>query len=153
MGLGADQSRGGLDGAGPAGEARRSPRPSSWPPDLVLMGGPVETWTEGFVLHSNDYQGRATASRVGGRAWRWTATREGVGGPWPSHNGAPAKSLLALRYAGWGRGGQLEEEIQAERLAGPGDGRRGPLIFDPATTRENGLRAAGQAWALEFPNG
>ena len=76
-------------------------------PDLVRMGGPVEL-DRGFVLHSNDYQGEHSLDVGGGVAL--TATRE-VLEAMASHNAAPAKSLLALGYAGWGAG-QLEEEIK-----------------------------------------
>jgi len=77
------------------------------PPDLVLMGGPVET-ERGFVLHSTDYDGEASLEVGPGVAL--TATRQ-VLEAMASHNGAPSRSLLALGYAGWGAG-QLEEEIK-----------------------------------------
>jgi len=77
------------------------------PPDLVLMGGPVEL-DRGFVLHSTDYHGEHSLEVGAGVAL--TATRE-VLEAMASHNGAPARSLLALGYAGWGAG-QLEEEIK-----------------------------------------
>ncbi len=78
------------------------------PPDLVLMGGPVER-ERGFVLHSTDYEGEASLEV--GRGVALTATRE-VLDAMASHNGAPSRSLLALGYAGWGAG-QLEDEIKA----------------------------------------
>ncbi|HEY3947776.1 YqgE/AlgH family protein [Phenylobacterium sp.] len=78
------------------------------PPDLVLLGGPVER-DRGFVLHSMDYDGEPTLAVTPGVAL--TATRE-VLEAMASHNGAPSKSLLALGYAGWGAG-QLEDEIKA----------------------------------------
>ncbi|HXA41011.1 MAG TPA: YqgE/AlgH family protein [Phenylobacterium sp.] len=78
------------------------------PPDLVLMGGPVER-ERGFVLHSTDYAGEASLDVGPGVAL--TATRE-VLEAMATHNGAPSKSLLALGYAGWGAG-QLEDEIKA----------------------------------------
>jgi putative transcriptional regulator len=77
------------------------------PPDLVLMGGPVEQ-ERGFVLHSTDYEGGASLEVSPGVAL--TATRQ-VLEAMASHNGAPSMSLLALGYAGWGAG-QLEEEIK-----------------------------------------
>jgi putative transcriptional regulator len=77
------------------------------PPDLVLMGGPVEL-ERGFVLHSTDYRAAHSLDVGGGVAL--TATREALEAM-ASHNGAPARSLLALGYAGWGAG-QLEEEIK-----------------------------------------
>jgi len=76
------------------------------PPDLVLMGGPVER-ERGFVLHTTDYQGEFSLDVGSGVAL--TATRE-VLEAMASHNGHPSKSLLALGYAGWGAG-QLENEI------------------------------------------
>ena len=77
------------------------------PPDLVLLGGPVEG-ERGFVLHSTDYRGEHTLAVGDGVAL--SATRE-VLEAMASHSGAPAKSLLALGYAGWGAG-QLETEIK-----------------------------------------
>ena len=77
------------------------------PPDLVLMGGPVEL-DRGFVLHTTDFQAEHSLDVGAGVAL--TATREALDAI-ASHNGAPRKSLLALGYAGWGAG-QLEEEIK-----------------------------------------
>jgi len=77
------------------------------PPDLVLVGGPVEQ-ERGFVLHTTDYHGDFSLQVGGGVAL--TATRE-VLEAMASHNGAPSRSLLALGYAGWGAG-QLENEIK-----------------------------------------
>jgi putative transcriptional regulator len=77
------------------------------PPDLVLMGGPVER-ERGFVLHTGDYRGEHSLE-VGADV-ALTATRE-VLEAMASHNGAPSRSLLALGYAGWGAG-QLENEIK-----------------------------------------
>src|ERR1700761_1261474 len=68
------------------------------PPDLVLLGGPVER-DRGFVLHTTDHEGEPTLEVCPGVAL--TATRE-VLQAMASHNGAPSKSLLALGYAGWG---------------------------------------------------
>ena len=72
----------------------------------VHMGGPVEL-TRGFVLHSCDYEGSAATLKVNDRFGMTTtldileslAAGEG-----------PDQSLLALGYAGWGKG-QLESEI------------------------------------------
>jgi putative transcriptional regulator len=78
------------------------------PPDLVLMGGPVET-DRGFVLHTTDYNAGDHSVPIGGDV-ALTATREvleamaGVGA-------APRRARLALGYAGWGPG-QLEREIR-----------------------------------------
>ena len=77
------------------------------PPDLVLVGGPVQR-ERGFVLHTEDYQGEFSL-RVGD-SLGLTATRE-VLEAMASHNGHPRRSLLALGYAGWGAG-QLEHEIR-----------------------------------------
>ena len=77
------------------------------PPDLVLMGGPVEL-DRGFVLHTDDYRGEHSLDTGAGVAL--TATRE-VLEAMAAATGAPRRSLLALGYAGWGAG-QLEEEIK-----------------------------------------
>ena len=77
------------------------------PPDLVLVGGPVER-ERGFVLHTADYRGEFSL-RIND-AIGLTATRE-VLEAMASHNGHPRRSLLALGYAGWGAG-QLEREIR-----------------------------------------
>jgi putative transcriptional regulator len=77
------------------------------PPDLVLMGGPVER-ERGFVVHTDDYQGENSIAVAPGLSL--TTSRE-VLEAMASHNGHPRKSLLALGYAGWGAG-QLENEIK-----------------------------------------
>ena len=77
------------------------------PPDLVLIGGPVER-ERGFVLHTRDYAGEASLEV--NDAVALTATRE-VLEAMAKGEGAPSSSLLALGYAGWGAG-QLEGEIK-----------------------------------------
>lgn len=77
------------------------------PPDLVLMGGPVER-ERGFVVHTDDYRGEHTLEVGEGLAL--TATRE-VLEIIATQEDSPRRSLLALGYAGWGAG-QLEDEIK-----------------------------------------
>jgi len=77
------------------------------PPDLVLMGGPVER-ERGFVVHTADYMGEHTLDVGEGLAL--TATRE-VLEAIANRDHQPRRSFLALGYAGWGAG-QLEDEIK-----------------------------------------
>ena len=77
------------------------------PPDLVLLGGPVER-ERGFVLHTDDYA--AEFSLEVREGVRLTATRD-VLEAMAARDGHPRRSLLALGYAGWGAG-QLEEELR-----------------------------------------
>ncbi len=77
------------------------------PPDLVLMGGPVER-ERGFVLHTDDYQGEYSIEVTEGLTL--TATRD-VLEALAQHDGPPRQAILALGYAGWGAG-QLEREIK-----------------------------------------
>jgi putative transcriptional regulator len=76
------------------------------PPELVLLGGPVER-ERGFVLHTDDYQ--IDASIQVGEGVALTATREVLQAL--ASKARPRKSLLALGYAGWGPG-QLEREVR-----------------------------------------
>ena len=77
------------------------------PPDLVLMGGPVER-ERGFVVHTDDYMGEHSLEVGAGLAL--TATRE-VLEAIATHDRQPRRAFLALGYAGWGAG-QLEDEIK-----------------------------------------
>ena len=77
------------------------------PPDLVLMGGPVER-ERGFVLHTDDYRAEHSIGVGGGLAL--TATRD-VLEAMAGGEGHPRLAILALGYAGWGAG-QLENEIK-----------------------------------------
>jgi putative transcriptional regulator len=77
------------------------------PPDLVLMGGPVER-ERGFVLHTDDYESENSIAVSGGL--KLTATRD-VLEALAQASGPPRRALLALGYAGWGAG-QLEGEIR-----------------------------------------
>ena len=78
------------------------------PPDLVLLGGPVEQ-ERGFVLHTDDFASEQ-AIDVGLEGVTLTATRE-VLTALAKGDRRPRRSLLALGYAGWGAG-QLETEIR-----------------------------------------
>lgn len=77
------------------------------PPDLVLMGGPVER-ERGFVVHTDDYMGEHSLEVGAGLGL--TATRE-VLEAIATHDHQPRRAFLALGYAGWGAG-QLEDEIK-----------------------------------------
>ena len=77
------------------------------PPDLVLIGGPVER-ERGFVLHTRNYEGEHSLEVS--EQVSLTATRE-VLEAIAKDEGAPSRWLLALGYAGWGAG-QLEGEIK-----------------------------------------
>ena len=77
------------------------------PPDLVLMGGPVER-ERGFVLHTDDYQAEHSLEVAEGLAL--TPTRDALEAM-AQASGHPRRSLLALGYAGWGAG-QLENELK-----------------------------------------
>ncbi len=77
------------------------------PPDLVVVGGPVER-ERGFVVHTDDYRAEHSLAISPGVAL--TATRE-VLEAMASPGGHPRRALMALGYAGWGAG-QLEDEIK-----------------------------------------
>jgi len=78
------------------------------PPDLVLLGGPVER-ERGFVVHTSDYLCPDTSTIIT-ESLALTATKD-VLEAMASHNRRPRRALLALGYAGWGAG-QLEREIR-----------------------------------------
>ena len=73
----------------------------------IHFGGPVESG-RGFVLHSSDYRQEGTLQVSEGVCLTATIDilRDMAGGRGPS------KSLVALGYAGWGRG-QLDAEMQS----------------------------------------
>ena len=73
----------------------------------IHFGGPVESG-RGFVLHSDDYVQESTLVIRDGVAL--TATVEVLRDI--AEGNGPARSLLALGYAGWAPG-QLDSEIQA----------------------------------------
>jgi putative transcriptional regulator len=77
------------------------------PPDLVLMGGPVER-DRGFVLHTDDYLCERSSVPVASGICLTASTEalEAIA----DIDTRPRRSLLALGYAGWGAG-QLEREI------------------------------------------
>lgn len=77
------------------------------PPELVLMGGPVER-QRGFVLHTADYHSDHSIEL--GNGYTLTATRD-ILEAMAQASGHPRRALLALGYAGWGAG-QLENEIK-----------------------------------------
>lgn len=73
----------------------------------VHVGGPVETG-RGFVLHTGDY--RQDSTLMVGDTIGLTATVDILKSI--AEGDGPARSLLALGYAGWAPG-QLDDEIQA----------------------------------------
>ena len=88
----------------------------------VHFGGPVESG-RGFVLHSPDYRQEGTLQVSEGVSLTATIDilRDMADGR------GPDRSLLALGYAGWGRG-QLDAEMQSNSWlhVAPDDG----LVFD-----------------------
>ncbi|MSO97262.1 MAG: YqgE/AlgH family protein [Rhodospirillaceae bacterium] len=83
----------------------------------IHRGGPVET-ARGFVLHSADYHQEGATLKVNSEICL-SATTEILRAI--ASGEGPRKSLMALGYAGWGRG-QLDEEIKQNAwLNVPGD--------------------------------
>jgi putative transcriptional regulator len=80
---------------------------TSTPDFPVLYGGPVQTG-RGFVLHSNDYEGKESTMPVAGDI-SLTATLDILKAMANGHG--PEKAMFALGYAGWGPG-QIENEIR-----------------------------------------
>jgi len=82
---------------------------SSERPDApILFGGPMQMG-RGFVLHSAEYSGEDTTLAITPEI-SLTATVDILKAI--SAGRGPAKSILALGYAGWGTG-QIEDEILA----------------------------------------
>lgn len=82
----------------------------------IYRGGPVQN-DRGFVLHSLDYSLDDATLPLGGPYEERDGEPEGVGLTASrdilvdlSHGEGPARTLIALGYAGWGAG-QLEDEI------------------------------------------
>ncbi|WOI57610.1 YqgE/AlgH family protein [Palleronia sp. LCG004] len=90
----------------------------------VHFGGPVEA-QRGFVLHTDDYAGDESSLSLPSGI-RMTATLEVLRDM--ARGTGPARTLVALGYAGWSPG-QLEEEI-ADNGWLVGDASA-DLIFDP----------------------
>jgi putative transcriptional regulator len=78
------------------------------PGQEVLMGGPVER-DRGYVLHSDDFSVMGSTLAVC-EGLSLTTTLEVLEALTEQHAG-PARSVLALGYAGWGAG-QLELELR-----------------------------------------
>jgi putative transcriptional regulator len=94
------------------------------PEQLVLAGGPVER-ERGYVLHSDDYEIAGSTMEIC-EGLSLTATAD-VLKAMTGEVESPAKSVLALGYAGWGPG-QLESELRENVwLACPPDP---DLVFD-----------------------
>jgi putative transcriptional regulator len=89
---------------------------------IVFAGGPVET-ERGIVLHSSGHSWDATMPVSGEISV--TTSRDILEAM--VHGEGPARSLVALGYAGWGAG-QLEDEMQRNAwLSGPSDPS---VVFD-----------------------
>jgi len=76
-------------------------------PDVpVHFGGPVEP-ARGFVLHSTDWAGEGTVQTAG--LWGLTSTQDVLKAI--AAGRGPARWVVALGYAGWGKG-QLDAEMK-----------------------------------------
>ncbi len=114
----------------------------------IFRGGPVQG-DRGFVLHSLDYQLSEATLPLGGPFETHDGEEEGVGLTASrdilidlSKGVGPARTLIALGYAGWGPG-QLEDEIgQNAWLIAPASQ---DLLFagDPGTLWARALAALG----------
>ncbi len=106
----------------------------------VFLGGPVET-SRGFVLHSP--VGQWGASIAVSEDIAVTTSRDILQAL--AAGRGPARSLVALGYAGWAAG-QLEHEMAANAwLSGPADSR---ILFDlPPAER---WRAAAQSLGVDL---
>jgi putative transcriptional regulator len=94
------------------------------PEQLVLAGGPVER-ERGYVLHSDDFEIAGSTMPIC-EGLSLTATQD-VLKAMTDQAAGPARSSLALGYAGWGPG-QLESELRDNVwLACPPDP---DLVFD-----------------------
>jgi putative transcriptional regulator len=83
---------------------------------IVYLGGPVET-ERGFVLHTHTDAWDSTLAVTDEISI--TTSRDVLEAM--ARGAGPAKSLVALGYAGWGAG-QLEDELQHNAwLSGPAD--------------------------------
>ncbi len=106
----------------------------------VLCGGPVQP-ERGFILHSSDK--RWDSSLVISDDVVLTASRDIVEAI--AHGNGPAKTLVALGYAGWGAG-QLEDEIADNAwLTVPADSC---IIFD--TPIEQRWNAASKSIGIDL---
>lgn len=95
---------------------------------IVYLGGPVET-ERGFVLHTPTEEWDSTLAVT--EEISITTSRDVLEAM--ARGAGPAKSLIALGYAGWGAG-QLEDELQHNAwLSGPAD--LGILFDLPAEQR------------------
>lgn len=107
---------------------------------LIYIGGPVQT-DRGFVLHTHGGQWDSTLHITPDISI--TTSRDILEAI--AHGKGPAKSLIALGYAGWGEG-QLEQEISANAwLNGPAPE---DVLFDlPAEAR---WEAAAKALGIDL---